>query len=70
MRMIRGATGGELAVGISSLEDKLDRMILLLARLSGVTINVNGSDYRSKMELAEALMDLIERDRARREAAL
>lgn len=70
MSMIRGAVGGELADGIASLEDKLDRLIAILAHLTGVTINVNGADYQSKMALAEELMDLIQRDWTRREAAL
>ena len=70
MGMIRGAVGGELSGSTSSLEAKLDRLILLLARMSGVTINVNGADYRSKMELAEAIMELLERDYERQEAAL
>ncbi len=70
MRMIRGAVGGELTDGIASLENKLDRLIAVLARMAGVTINVNGTDYQSKMELAEAIMDLLERDWAKREAAL
>lgn len=70
MSMIRGAVGGELADGIASLEDKLDRLIAILTRLTGVTINVNGADYQSKMALAEELMDLMQRDMTRREAAL
>ena len=70
MSMIRGAVGGELASGLTSLEDKLDRLIAILAHLTGVTINVNGADYQSKMALAEELMDLIQRDWTRREAAL
>lgn len=70
MGMIRGAVGGELSGSTSSLEAKLDRLIALLARMTGVTINVNGTDYRSKMELAEAIMELLERDYERQEAAL
>lgn len=70
MGMIRGAVGGELSGSTSALEAKLDRLIALLARMTGVTINVNGTDYRSKMELAEAIMELLERDYARQEAAL
>lgn len=70
MGMIRGAVGGELSGSTSALEAKLDRLIALLARMTGVTINVNGSDYRSKMELAEAIMELLERDYERQEAAL
>lgn len=70
MGMIRGAVGGELSGNTSALEAKLDRLIALLARMTGVTINVNGSDYRSKMELAEAIMELLERDYERQEAAL
>ncbi len=70
MSMIRGAVGGELASGLASLEDKLDRLIIVLTRLTGVTINVNGADYQSKMALVEELMDLMQRDMTRREAAL
>ena len=70
MGMIRGAVGGELSGSTSALEAKLDRLIALLARMTGVTINVNGTDYRSKMELAEAIMELLERDYERQEAAL
>lgn len=70
MGMIRGAVGGELSGSTSTLEAKLDRLIALLARMTGVTINVNGTDYRSKMELAEAIMELLERDYERQEAAL
>lgn len=70
MGMIRGAVGGELSGNTSALEAKLDRLITLLARMTGVTINVNGTDYRSKMELAEAIMELLERDYERQEAAL
>lgn len=70
MGMIRGAVGGELSGSTSALEAKLDRLITLLARMTGVTINVNGTDYRSKMELAEAIMELLERDYERQEAAL
>lgn len=70
MSMIRGAVGGELADGIASLEDKLDRLIAVLARMAGVTINVNGADYQSKMALAEEIMDLIQRDWTRQEAAI
>ena len=70
MNMIRGAVGGELSGSTSTLEAKLDRLIALLARMTGITINVNGADYRSKMELAEAIMELLERDYERQEAAL
>ena len=70
MGMIRVAVGGELSGSTSALEAKLDRLIALLARMTGVTINVNGTDYRSKMELAEAIMELLERDYERQEAAL
>lgn len=67
---MRGIVGGELADGIASLEDKLDRLIAVLARMAGVTINVNGTDYQSKMALAEEVMDLIQRDWTRQEAAI
>lgn len=69
MGMIRGAVGGELSGGMTSLEEKLDRLISLLSQLAGVNITVNGADYRSKMELAEAIIDLITREKERRAAA-
>ena len=69
MAMIRGAVGGELSGGMTALEEKLDRLISLLSQLTGVSITVNGADYRSKMELAEAIIDLITREKERRAAA-
>lgn len=63
-----GIVGGNLASGLASLEDKLDRLIIMLTRLAGVTINVNGADYQSKMELADEIMDLMELERSRMEA--
>lgn len=69
MDMIRGAVGGELSGGMTALEEKLDRLISLLSQLAGVNITVNGADYRSKMELAEAIIDLITREKERRAAA-
>ena len=69
MGMMRSAVGGELAGGYEALEDKLDRLLELLSRLTGVSITINGTDYRSKMELAEAIIDLITREKERRAAA-
>ena len=69
MGLMRQTVGGEVGGDLAGLEEKLDRLIELLAELAGVTIQVNGADYRSKMELAEAIMEIIDRKRARREAA-
>ena len=61
--------GGELGDGLTALEEKLDRLIGLLAEMAGISITINGADYKSKMELAEAIIAMIDRKRARREAA-
>ncbi len=68
--LMSSAVHGELSGSASALEAKLDRLIALLARMAGVTINVNGADYQSRKELAEAIMELLERDYERQEAAL
>ncbi len=69
MGLMRQTVGGEVGGDLAGLEEKLDRLIELLAELAGVTIQVNGADYKSKMELAEAIIAMIDRKRARREAA-
>ena len=57
---------GELAANRG--EEKLERLLALLAGLAGVTINVNGEDYQSRRELAEEIMNLMELQRSRMEA--
>ena len=66
--LMRSTVGGELETGTRALEEKVDRLIALLAGLTGITININGTDYRSKRELAEAIMERLELERSRLEA--
>ena len=57
---------GELAANRG--EEKLERLLALLAGMAGVTININGEDYQSRRELAEEIMNLMELQRSRMEA--
>lgn len=50
--------------------ERLDKLIALLAGGAGINITINGADYRSKQELAEAVVDLITRTTERKVAAL
>lgn len=69
MGLMRQTVGGEVGGDLAGLEEKLDRLIELLAEMAGISITINGVDYKSKMELAEAIIAMIDRKRARREAA-
>lgn len=69
MGLMRQTVGGEVGGDLAGLEEKLDRLIELLAEMAGISITINGADYKSKMELAEAIIAMIDRKRARREAA-
>lgn len=69
MNMMRDVTRGELGSGFTQLEQKIDQLLMLLAHITGTTININGADYRSKMELAQAIIDIITREQKRQEHA-
>ncbi len=71
MHMIRSAVGRDYreSPGADRCEQLLERIAALLEGGTGPTIVINGADYRTKRELAEAIADLLYRDITRREAA-